>query len=274
MHFLGKSTLQENGISGPAVAPLPPQRGNLTELYDHYFEVVPADTPERLDQVFLLRYQVYCVENPFENPAEHPDGRECDQYDSHSVHSLLIHRPTRALAGTVRIVLPQRGKALPIAHVVDNPLLRDPRILPSRTTAEISRFAISKEFRRRASDRLGADYALLEGDTFPRELDRRVIPHLTLGLMKAIVQMSWDHGITHWSAVMEPALLRLIGRLGLHFNPLGPLVDYHGTRQPCYGKASDILARMKNQQRDAWDLITDNGLYWGYEDVKAADQVA
>ena len=33
--------------------------------------------------------------------------------------------------------------------------------------------------------------------------------------------MSVREGMTHWAAVMEPALLRLLTRLGIHFNPLG-----------------------------------------------------
>jgi N-acyl amino acid synthase of PEP-CTERM/exosortase system len=221
--------------------------------------VVPADTPGLLKSAYRLRYQVYCVENPFENSAEHPERIECDAYDDHSVHSLLIHRPSGAVAGTVRLVLPRRNKPLPITHVCDHPMLGDRSAMPPASTAEISRFAVSKEFRRRATDRLGADYALVECPAASDGMDRRVIPHITLGLMKAIVQMSWEHGITHWTAVMEPALLRLIRRLGLEFNPLGPVVQYHGLRQPCYGDANVVLAGMRLQSRDAWALITEGG---------------
>ena len=58
--------------------------------------------------------------------------------------------------------------------------------------------------------------------------------HLPLGLIKSCVEMSVREGMTHWAAVMEPALLRLLTRLGIHFNPLGSLVEYHGRRQPCW----------------------------------------
>ena len=80
--------------------------------------------------------------------------------------------------------------------------------------------------------------------------------------MKAIVQMSWDRGITDWCAVMEPALLRLIGRLGLEFTPLGPPVEYHGLRQPCYGNANTVLAGMRRQRYAAWALITEEGQHF------------
>jgi len=263
MDSLNERILPEAPDVRGALTQAQPENLGLIELYDRYFEVIPADTPGRRDEAYRLRYQVYCVENAFENPAEHLDGRERDEYDDHSVHSLLIHRPTGALAGTVRLVLPKPGRHLPVRHVCDHPLLSDQQVMPPQTTAEISRFAVSKQFRRRATDKLGVDCALLEQRPSPSGFDRRLIPHITLGLMKAIVQMSWEQGITHWSAVMEPALLRLIGRLGIDFSPLGPLVDYHGTRQPCHGDTNEVLAGIKRQQRDVWALITDSGRYCG-----------
>lgn len=80
--------------------------GSLVKSYNRHFEVVPADTPERLDESYRLRYHVYCVENAFEDPSEHPDEREIDSYNSHSVHSLLIHRASRFVTGTVKLVCP------------------------------------------------------------------------------------------------------------------------------------------------------------------------
>ena len=103
------------------------------------------------------------MENPFENPAEHLDGLERDAYDSHAVHSLLIHRPSATVAGAVRLVLPLEGKRLPITHACASPLLDDTKLLPRETTAEISRFAVSKQFRRRATDRIVASSGVPNG---------------------------------------------------------------------------------------------------------------
>src|SRR3546814_17158147 len=49
----------------------------LHEVYRQYFDTIAVQQEDRAlrDEVFRLRYQVYCVENPFEDPAEHPDGR-------------------------------------------------------------------------------------------------------------------------------------------------------------------------------------------------------
>ena len=47
---------------------------DLSKLYTRHFDVVRADTPALLDRVYELRYQVYCLENAFENPAANLGG--------------------------------------------------------------------------------------------------------------------------------------------------------------------------------------------------------
>src|SRR5437762_2272414 len=124
----------------------------LATLYDRYFEVVPASTPELLDAAYHLRYQVYCVEHAFENAAEHPNQREIDRYDVHSVHAVLVYIPTREVVGCVRLILPRSDgglSTLPIRDLLHGEArARLDRCDPVRT-AEISRYAVSKMFRRR-----------------------------------------------------------------------------------------------------------------------------
>ncbi len=237
--------------------------GSLVESYNRHFEVVPADTPERLDESYRLRYHVYCVEHAFEDPSEHPDERETDTYDSHSVHSLLIHRASRFVTGTVRLVLPTTDTPLPITKICHHPMLRERLDIAPETTAEVSRFTgeISRlvnanQFRRRAADENGAGYPLIDGTAEPNSMDRRVAPHVTLGLLKACIDMSVAHGITHLCAVMEPALLRLLNRVGIHLDPIGPLVNYHGTRQPCHASLDKILDGARLKQPEVWALIS------------------
>lgn len=235
------------------------------DLYDRWFTLLAADTPELRREVFRLRYQVYCVEHAFEDPAEHPEGLEIDAFDERSVHYLLLHRASDAVVGTVRIVLPARAHgrlSLPIVSLCNERHLVETFGLPVASTAEISRFAVSKDFRRRVGDTpfADADYPGLPADG--NFTTRRAMPHITLGLMKAVAKMSMENGITHLVAVMEPALLRLVGRLGFQFQSIGPLVQYHGLRQPCYA-ACDTLGRGLLMRRpDALELITNGGQYW------------
>jgi N-acyl amino acid synthase of PEP-CTERM/exosortase system len=126
---------------------------------------------------------------------------------------------------------------------------------PIARTAEISRFSIVKSFRQHTPEQ-GVEATLT-----PEEW-RKLLFHLPLGLIKSCVEMSAREGITHWAAVMEPALLRLLTRLGIHFNPLGPLVNHHGRRQPCWADLDAMLRRVSAERPDVWDVITDGGRLW------------
>ncbi|MFA9460948.1 PEP-CTERM/exosortase system-associated acyltransferase [Thiohalorhabdus methylotrophus] len=213
----------------------------LYEVFHSLFEVVPADTAERIAISQALRYQVYCLEQGFERPEAHPDERERDPYDGRSVHALVRCRRTGQFAGSVRLVLshPQnRDAPFPIEeHCLDvfhRPSMRWE--LPRHATAEISRFAISRRFTR--------------------------VPHITIGLFAGIVQMSVRQGITDWYAVMEPALLRLLTRFGIRFQPIGGMVAYHGRRRPTRGLADRILAGIHQERPEVWEVITDCGRMW------------
>lgn len=236
------------------------EKTSVADNYDSFFEVVLADTQELLDRVHKIRYQVYCVENPFEDPAENPGGYEIDVYDERSVHSLLIHRQSGEVAGTVRLILPSGdagGPDFPIQTACADLRVWPEKLMPAASTAEISRFTMAKNFRRRIGDTQYAN-ATNQADKGSRKAgNRRSSPFIMLGLVRAMVKMSEANGITHWCAVMDPPLLRLLSRIGgVHFIPLGPLVDYHGWRQPCYGKTSEIYAAFRKRRPDMWYAVT------------------
>jgi N-acyl amino acid synthase of PEP-CTERM/exosortase system len=81
---------------------------------------------------------------------------------------------------------------------------------------------------------------------------------VTFGLFLSLVRLSAINDITHWVAVMEPSLLRLLARFGIKFTPIGGLLEYHGMRQPCFGSVDDVLDGIRNAEIDLWHLITDN----------------
>ena len=234
----------------------------LAETYWNTFEARFADTPELLAEAYRLRYQVYCVEHNFLDPADNPGGLERDKHDAHSVQALLLHRASGASVGTIRLVLHKPGApggSLPFHDVCKHLRPADLGALPLETTAELSRFAISRAFRRRAGD---GSYGQVYDHSELMIDSRRVIPHITLGLMTMALRVGVDRGVTHICAVMDPALLRLLTRFGIHFDLLGPLVNYHGWRQPCFAEVKKFLATIEAEQPDIWDVITDCGRLW------------
>ena len=71
--------------------------------------------------------------------------------------------------------------------------------------------------------------------------------------------MSAIGGITHIVAMMEPALLRLLRRLGIEFHPVGALVEHHGLRQPGWAAMAVLVERVKECHRELWEIATDAG---------------
>ena len=235
---------------------------NLLQRLNLYFETTVADTPELIRQAHELRFRVYCLETRFENATEHPDGLEKDAFDVSSVHGLLVHRATGQATGTVRLVLPRADapeRSFAIQAVTDHPILRDPREFPLQTMGEVSRFCISRQFRRRATDTL---YDQIENDPtgVVGSEDRRSGPLMRLGLIQILLQMSAQHGITHWCALMEPTLLRMLAGMGIRFKPIGPLVEHHGLRQPCSANIAEILQAVKRERPAFWEVLTCGGI--------------
>ena len=219
-----------------------------------------ATTPELIDEVHRIRYQVYCVENEYEDPARNLGGLERDEYDAHSVHGLLVHTASKAPVGTVRLVMHKPGMrrgSLPIHKICRHPDLLDPDFLPLETTAEFSRFAISKAFRRRAEGQTCAGNA-----EAGRQETEGLIPHISVGLITIALRLAFAHGITHVCAMMEPALLRLLSRFAIKFKPLGAQVEFHGWRQPCYTTIAGVLSEIELERHQMWERITDNGRLW------------
>jgi N-acyl amino acid synthase of PEP-CTERM/exosortase system len=222
--------------------------------FGHVFEGVAADTSELKAECFRIRYQVYCIEQGFEDPSSKP-GLEVDEYDERSVHALLVHRHSGLSIGTIRLVLHQGGErgSLPIHRVCQDPRIHDRTFLPPESTAEVSRLAIAKLVRGQIA------VAPFAGHGRAGTAPCRQPPILALGLLRIAVELGLARGIRYVCAVMEPSLRRMLSRCGIHFEPLGPLVRYHGWRQPCYAGVSTLLHGIQSERPDIWDAMTDGG---------------
>ena len=265
MHSVSPSAQQRSAL--PPHARAGTRMSSLVEAYRDAFDGVPVHTPALLRAAHRLRYQVFCVENAIFDPAKNPDGLERDAYDEHSMHAVLLHRATKAVVGTVRLVLHKPGAphgSLLFHEICRHPRLHEPDFLPLETTGEIGRFAISKALRPRSEtdergNKLGQFCPPQEFAADPH----RLLPQMTLGLIRVALQMCIAQRIRDVCAVMEPSLLRLLARFGLHFAPLGPPVDYYGLRQPCYQNLVELFARARIEQPEVWAVMTDHGRLLG-----------
>lgn len=190
----------------------------LTSLQAQY-AIQAADTPALVQEAQQLRYQVFVRERGvIRAPAQ--QSVERDEFDGWSHHILLRRRDTQHAVGTARLVTfnPDRPACFPIQRVCNAEQLRG---IPFETTGEISRFGLS-----RAGRGVG---------------DARVDSLLMLKLVQGVLQRSLELGLTHWCAIMERSLLRLLRSIGIHFEPVGPMVEFYGLRQPAVTEIAPLL---------------------------------
>jgi N-acyl amino acid synthase of PEP-CTERM/exosortase system len=230
---------------------------DLLARYDTYFYAQTANTPGLIKTALAIRYQVYCLERKFEDRQQHVDHLESDAFDRKAIHSLIFHRPTAEAIGTARLILPgAEAEALPVQQLLRANNLVAGHYFPAAKTAEVSRFAISNEFRRRRSDGQPA----FSPDQKLRLVESERRSNLPcLGLIQALLRRSVARGITHWAAVMEPKLLRMLAGMGVHFTPVGPLVSHHGWRQPSYCDLSHMLQTLRRERPQFWNVVTNAG---------------
>src|SRR6185312_3072567 len=166
---------------------------DVVAAFNEYFEIIDADSPELLCEVFHPRYQVLCIEQraPGFEAASYPERMESDSYDRHSSHFLLRHRPSGKFVGTARLILPDPldpYKLFPTErHMRLDPALIDVSKLPRQSMGEISRLVVVRRFSRRRDELLHA----LENGTQVKKwaptMHRR-FPHPMLALAVGIIR--------------------------------------------------------------------------------------
>ncbi len=207
--------------------------------------------PEHIILCQRLRYKVYCVERGWYNEVQIHKGREYDQYDQRSTHALLSRQDNGDSIGVVRLVLPsgqQDDPDLPMQELKPSPMALMPDDIDITRMGEISRFSVTQDYNRRASD--GSQSNAAAARSF-----RRGLSQLSIKLMRAVVLMAEENNIRYLCATMEPSLLILLSRLGVKFLPLGEAREYHGVRQPCYCDLEIVEQEVKTLCPDKYPEI-------------------
>jgi N-acyl amino acid synthase of PEP-CTERM/exosortase system len=241
-------------------------RPSFYSAYHKTFDIVRAETEEQAEEVFRLRYQVYCKENGYIDPKITMRELERDIYDRHSLHCLLIHRKSGRPVGTARVVLPRQDKPLrsfPLQSVCDHPLLYDEEKL--QNICEISRLCMSKAFRQREADgSILPAYTEADWEKRPAKDEqivyfRRMIPYAPLGLIMGAFELAIDAGITDCFCVMDKTQLEAMEKIGLTYEPLGKPINFHGLQQPVLMNIGEVLQVMKQENEPCWDIVSDYG---------------
>jgi len=210
----------------------------ITNNFIKYFCLAYANRPELISQVHKIRYDVFCQELELEENC--PKDVEADEFDAHSYHFLLQHRPSNRYAGTVRVVLPPLDRPELITPIEKfcfdavDPRIMDIASLTRGSFAEVSRLAVSSNFRKRIGEENKPYIINSVKKTDPSPSSRSNFPHIAIGLYLAAASLFTLKELQYIFIMVEPRLARSIRRIGLQFEQMGDVIEYHGQRAPFY----------------------------------------
>ncbi|MGZ4981737.1 MAG: PEP-CTERM/exosortase system-associated acyltransferase [Methylobacter sp.] len=237
---------------------------NILDHFNKYFEMIPATSDELKREVYKLRYQVFCIENKVFDSQHYPDDLEFDEYDQRSVHYLIRHRKSGEYAATTRLILPDANnpkKLFPLElHCeIDNLAVLQP--INRGHLGEISRFCISKAFKKRKNEEHTLAAIGSDCDDYSTLPEQRNFPHITLGLIACFIKASYENDIHYLYAGTELSLLRLVSAWGINFTKIGPMANFHGKRMPGVIKVDDLLDGVAKKNLDIWNFLTNAGRF-------------
>ncbi|MEP0355652.1 MAG: PEP-CTERM/exosortase system-associated acyltransferase [Paraglaciecola sp.] len=212
------------------------QANQISKHFTEYLSATVATNQNYKSESFKIRHKVYCEELKFEKLQ--PTNEEFDEFDTRAVHCLIKHKPTGDFAGTVRVVTSQNPKQmLPIEKFclgVIHEKSVHPSDFPREEVCEISRLAIPKKFRKRATDKFNGSATGSINEYNYSEKELRCFPLIAIGLYLCAASVCLNIGIKHCFVMMEPRLARSLKFVGIVFTKVGPVVEYHGKRAPYY----------------------------------------
>jgi N-acyl amino acid synthase of PEP-CTERM/exosortase system len=222
------------------------------------YEIQIATTSELKDAVYRLRYQVYCLESEFENPADFADQRERDSYEEQSIHVLISHKGNADLVGTVRLIF-ATSEAEPFHF---EQLSQQQATLPKGQNrshyAEISRLALASQYRNESKTELVDDGQ-----------NKTILPGT---LLYACVMAITDILSIESVALLEPRLATYLNDNGITSQVVGKAMEHNGLRVPYL---LDFHCRERNQKDKLGQLyqLIKKALYQDVIDHQAANQL-
>lgn len=236
---------------------------SVTEDFRKFFSVEVARSAQQLDEIYGLRYRVYCEDLAYESATAHPDHRESDEFDDRSLHCLIRHNSSGLAAGCVRVIeatgdidtapLPIEKHCIQSINIETLESMRQER----HTICEVSRLAIDGRFRRRSGKRRGQldELEPLENCCHRELKSFSLIAAAGFLGATALTELS---GRTNVYVMMETYLPRLLSRAGIHFKAVGKAMDYHGIRAPYFISTYDALKHMNPELQDFYADIRDS----------------
>ncbi|WP_299976489.1 PEP-CTERM/exosortase system-associated acyltransferase [uncultured Pseudoteredinibacter sp.] len=221
----------------------------LLDHFKKFYDVKRAFSPQDLEQCYRIRHSVFCRELNYFDADDYE--MEVDEYDAHSEHALLLHKPSGRAVACARIIggsMEMPEKQLPYETVFKDHLNRelfDPDVFLPGKIIEFSRLAVLPEFR----GQVRRDATLPENADL---LEACKAPVVLLGLFSICVSLFVNSEAEYGAAMMEPRLAQLIKHSGFKFEEIGDPVKHCGWRSPFLFEREVF---MRNISREVSDLF-------------------
>lgn len=229
---------------------------SIAQHFSQYFQLVVANTPELKQEVYRIRYQVYCQELKYEPCENFPDGLEKDIYDRRSIHYLLKHLPSGIYAGCARVVLPNAYNPkliFPAEKVFPEHFATVNR--PRTEFCEFSRLAVLSQFRKRKGESQTPEGLLFHSQgRSTSQAERRVFPLIALSLYWASIGTGPAFNLDVL-VLIEPRLARHFRRYGIIAHQISDLVEYRGKRGLFLIQPTEFRNNLRADIREFFDFI-------------------
>lgn len=205
-----------------------------------------------MEDVFRLRYRVYCEEKKFLPAADYPDGLETDEFDEISTH-IIVHGEDTSPKGYLRVVESDDQRKLPLfAHG----MTADAEFpIPAAGGAvEISRMMVSSDYRKKLRSPDDGFRAL---GTLVDPPARNASDLIQLKLLRLAYHRAMEIDARWFVAAIEPAQGRKLGMLGFPNRPIGPVADYYGSVRPHAIDMRELERKLQNDCPAVWAFFED-----------------
>jgi N-acyl amino acid synthase of PEP-CTERM/exosortase system len=220
---------------------------SINKLFFDEFKIHIAKTPTQKNEVYKVRYKVYCEELQYESIHAFPNQMEKDSYDKQSIHLLVQHRASSTNIGCMRLIFPENSaQLLPFQKAYDTPLLNNIINLNHihySSMCEVSRLAVVSEFRK-SKGRQASSCNNVKNIFDVKKDDRRNFSLVPLSLYLAGCRILEAVGVNHLFTMMEPRLCRNLRRVGYEFHQIGHIINYHGKRAPFYITLNELMTNL------------------------------
>lgn len=201
-----------------------------------------------MEDVFRLRFNVYCEEKGFLLRHDYPGGLEFDEYDAGAAH-FVVYGEDRRPVGYMRSI--DEGEGFPF---LSHGLTLDPEYSPPArgTAVEISRMMVRTDFRHAIRD-VGDGFS--SRDHLLNPPARNASDLIQLKLVRLAYRHSVERGVRWWFAAIEPTLRRKLRMMGFPFHPVGPIGDYFGEVRAYVMDLRELESRLQADFPNVWSFF-------------------